>query len=200
MGESDEVLDAYEAAAYLKINEQTVRRLARAREIPAFRVGGVWRFRKAALRAWASEQHVEPMAGGPVLIVDDDPFVRSVLERTLAREGFEPHCASSGEEALAMMPLVRPELVLLDLAMPGMDGVAVLRRLRAEWEHVPVVILTGYPDSDLVTRALDFSPITLLAKPFTIDKLFETIRLIRRPRRPSEDAGPRSGAVSGGTP
>ncbi len=176
---TDDVLDAREAATYLRINEQTVRRLARESEIPAFKVGGSWRFKKSSLDRWAGSQEMRPKGRAlRVLVVDDEESVRDVVRRSLEREGFEVATAAGGEEVLPMLSEKPPDLVFLDLKLPHMDGPSVLKRIRDEWGGIPVIILTGYPESDLMQRALEHAPITLLAKPSTPSQIILTVNAI----------------------
>jgi len=84
--------------------------------------------------------------------------------------------AADGLQALAAMQQQKPDLVLLDLKMPVMDGPATLKEIRAQWKRLPVIILTGYPDSDLMSRALESSPVTLLAKPVEPDHIMTAVR------------------------
>ena len=163
MNSNVEVFDAREAAGYLRINEQTVRRLAREGVIPAFKVGGVWRFKKSVLDKWAESQGM-PRTGGRVLAVDDEQPMLELLRRILGKEGFSVETTGSGKRALELIQQNVPDLVLLDLKIPDMDGPTVLEQIRRKWGDLPVVILTGYPESELVSQALKFSPITLLAK------------------------------------
>lgn len=171
----DNVLNAREAAEYLKINVQTVRRLAREKRIPAFKVGGSWRFNKATLERWAEAQH-KHASRSRILAVDDEPLVLDVISRVLEEQGFDVITASGGAEALALIRRNVPDLVFLDLKMPGMDGPAVLKEIRAHWGWLPVVILTGFVDSELMTKALRFSPITVLAKPAAPEQIAAAIR------------------------
>ena len=171
----DEVLDAREAAKYLKINEQTIRRLARDNEIPAFRVGGTWRFKKSSLNRWAESQELNRRSPH-VLIVDDEEAIRVALQRLLELERFKVTTAGGGIAALEALQEEVPDVVLLDMKMPDMDGPTVLQEIRKGWGSLPVIILTGYPDSDLVSHALQFSPITLLAKPVTPAQVVATVR------------------------
>jgi len=83
----------------------------------------------------------------------------------LTREGFEVRVASDGNEALQLMQTQLPSLVILDLEMPGMNGVTTLREIRKRWGLLPVILHTGHPDGRLMIQALEFSPFTLLAKP-----------------------------------
>ena len=174
MANNVEVLDAREAAGYLRINEQTVRRLAREGVIPAFKVGGVWRFKKSVLDAWAESQGT-PRTGQRVLVVDDEEPILELLRRILSKEGFAVETTASGKRALDLIRQSAPDVVLLDLKIPDLDGATVLAEIRRNWGPLPVVILTGYPESELVSQALKFSPITLLAKGASDAQIVEAV-------------------------
>lgn len=170
-----DVLDAKEAAAYLKLNEQTVRRLARDSEIPAFKVGGSWRFKRSSLDRWAlSQEQAQPQRY--ILLVDDEAVVRDFVQRVLEANHFTVQTATSGETALRLVAEQAPDLILLDLHMPGMTGPEVLREIKLRHESIPVIILTGFPDSALMEQALEYSPVTLLSKPATPDRLLKTVK------------------------
>ena len=175
MSDDTDVFDAHEAAKYLKLNPQTIRRLARNDEMPAFKVGGSWRFRKATLDRWAESQHARPRRR-TILVVDDEQPIRDVLARVLEMEGFRVLTAPGGTEGLEILQRDTPDLVILDLRMPGMDGPTMLQEIRRGWGTIPVVILTGYPDSELMNRAMEYSPITLLAKPAAAEKIAATVK------------------------
>lgn len=180
--ESD-VLNAKKAGSYLGMHQETIRRLAREGKIPAYKVGGVWRFNKSMLYRWAESQ--TPLAGGGrILIVDDDRSVREILGRMLADEGYAVQTASTGEEALGLMEREEPAAVLLDLKMPGMSGPAALKAMRSAYGDIPVIIITGYPDSDLMAETMQYSPVTLLPKPVKRDQMLGAVRLLLRGRGP----------------
>lgn len=170
MDETNDVMKIEDAASYLKINPQTLRRFAAEGRIPGFRIGNRWRFRKDTLDAWTeSQQNSQPSpvgeAGTTIVVVDDEQAVLDTVDRILGREGFRIETARGGAAALELMQTRVPDLVLLDLKMPGMDGPATLKEIRSRWSGVPVIIMTGYPDSDLMHRAMEYAPITLLPKP-----------------------------------
>jgi len=179
---NDEVLETSEASRYLKINVQTVRRLARERQIPAFKVGGVWRFKRSSLDRWAGSQ--ETRQQGRVLVVDDEQMVRDFVREVIEREGHQVDVASDGEQALDLMEKAAPDLVLLDLSMPGMDGPATLAQIRKRWGNLPVAILTGYPDSKLMGQTLEFSPVVLLVKPVRRQQIVDTVTTMLRAGEP----------------
>ncbi|MFQ5739177.1 MAG: response regulator [Acidobacteriota bacterium] len=176
MVEIEDVLDAREAANYLRINEQTVRRLARDSEIPAFKVGGSWRFKRSSLDRWSDLQERRPKAKQrSVLVIDDEEVVRGVLKATLEGKGFQVTAVAGGADVIPLLAERKPDVVFLDLKMPRMDGPTVLKKIRDGWGAVPVIVLTGYPDSDLMHRALEHSPITLLAKPSSPGQILQAV-------------------------
>ena len=175
MADISDVLDARQASQYLRIKEQTIRRLARNSELPAFKVGGVWRFKKSFLDRWAEDQQMYRRRR-KVLVVDDEQDVLDVVREALEGAGFRATTAAGGPEALRLITVETPDLVILDLKMAKMDGPTLLKQIRAKWGNIPVVILTGYPESDLMNRALQFSPLTLLAKPFTPAQIVDTVK------------------------
>lgn len=180
MFENHDVLDARQAAAYLRLNAQTVRRLARQNLLPAFKVGGSWRFRKSSLDRCAESQHRPPRKQGHILVVDDEQAVLDFVRHTLEREGFRVSTAAGGAEALELVRQEAPDLVVLDLKMPGMDGPTTLKEIRKAHAALPVIIITGYPDSDLMAEALRYSPVLLLPKPVPPRQLLEAVRLVLR--------------------
>ena len=169
----DKVLDVREAAEYLRINDQTLRRLARDGEIPAFKVGRSWRFKRETLDAWAAGQSAPTLreSAKRILVVDDEDVVREFLSALLEREGFAVTTAKNGAEALECLEGEEPDLIFLDLIMPQMNGAEALRHIRQRHPSLPVVILTAYPESELVADALPFSPVTLLVKPASTEQI-----------------------------
>jgi excisionase family DNA binding protein len=174
---TNDVFDAKQAADYMKINEQTVRRLARDNELPAFKVGGAWRFKKSALDRWAEMQHIQRSAAC-ILVVDDEYIVRDMVRNILESVGYVVETASDGNEALRVIEEITPDLVFLDLMMPGMSGVDVLHEIKKRWPGMQVVILTGHPEGEIMFQALNYSPITLLAKPIRASQMVEAASTI----------------------
>src|ERR1700693_5373289 len=115
-----------------------------------------------------------------ILIVDDDPSVTSVLRRGLNYEAFAVDVAASGEEGLEIARERYPDLVILDVMMPGLDALEVLTRLRAADEHLPVLMLTAKDrDSDLVA-GLERGADDYLTQPFTFKVLLARVRALLR--------------------
>ena len=168
-----------EAAQLLNAHVETIRRLARRGEIPSFKIGKDWRFRREALLRWTETHHLRHREAH-VLVIDDEEIILDVVRELLEPEGYRIATASGGEEGLAHVSHAAPDLVLLDLKMPGMGGVEFLRRFREGHAETPVVVVTGYPDSDLMARAMSYGPVTLLAKPVEREPLLRSVRIALR--------------------
>ncbi len=119
-----------------------------------------------------------------VLVVDDEPDFRRALAVTLRSHGYTVVTAADGEEALQLAAEVAPDLVVLDLGMPVLDGVGVLTRLRA-WSAAPVLVLSGRSGSADKVDALDAGADDYVTKPFGIDELLARLRAMER-RVPAE--------------
>jgi len=118
-----------------------------------------------------------------VLVVDDEATVRDTLRQLLEKKGYHVTLAGGGAEALGLMRQQRPALVILDLQMPGMDGAETLEQIREEWGEIPVVVHTGYPEGDLMSRALKGAPFTVLAKPCPPEQMLNTVRTLTEESR-----------------
>lgn len=114
-----------------------------------------------------------------VLVVDDDARLRKALELNLRARGYVADLAGSGEEALRLAAAHHPDLVVLDLGLPGMDGLEVIAGLRG-WSAVPIVVLSGRETEAMKVRALDLGADDYVVKPFGMDELFARIRAASR--------------------
>jgi len=123
---------------------------------------------------------------GRVLVVDDDAALAEMLTIVLRNEGFEPRVCPTGNQALADFREFRPDVVLLDLMLPGKDGIDVCREIRAE-SGVPIVMLTAKSDTIDVVVGLESGADDYVAKPF---KPKELVARIRARVRRHDDAGP----------
>ncbi len=115
-----------------------------------------------------------------ILVVDDDPAVTSVLRRGLAYEGFAVGVASSGEQGLNSAREEPPDLVILDIMMPGLDGLEVLRRLRAADEQLPVLMLTAKDAAQDEVMGLQLGADDYVVKPFTFEVLLARVKALLR--------------------
>jgi len=111
-----------------------------------------------------------------ILIIDDDRSVRLVLSTLLKKNGFVPLQASGGSEGIVMLRNERPHCVLLDLKMPGMDGIETLHALKKADQAVPVIIVTGYADIPTAVQTIKLGAYDFLTKPPQVDKLILTIK------------------------
>jgi two-component system response regulator MprA len=127
------------------------------------------------------------MADAAILVVDDDPPIRRMLDRTLAAEGYTVETAADGGGALAAVERSAPDLIVLDVAMPGLDGLAVCRRVRAKGLATPVLLLTARDEVSDRVAGLDAGADDYLVKPFATEELLARVRaLLRRGHAPEE--------------
>ncbi len=121
-----------------------------------------------------------------ILVVDDDPKVLSLMRRGLSFEGYAVDVAGDGHEALAIARERPPRVVVLDVMMPGLDGVQVCRRLRAADHEVAILMLTGRASVPDRVAGLDAGADDYLVKPFAFDELLARIRALLRRSLPAE--------------
>jgi two-component system, OmpR family, response regulator MprA len=143
--------------------------------------------------AAAGDAKLDPMVSTEhmkVLIVDDEPAVRDALRRSLTFEGYETELAADGLEALEKVESTDPDLVILDVLMPRMDGLTAARRLRNAGRRLPLLMLTARDTVGDRVTGLDAGADDYLVKPFELDELLARIRaLLRRTSYTQEQAG-----------
>ena len=120
------------------------------------------------------------MASTSVLIVDDDPSIRRALGRALGMEHYEVQVAEDGARALEKIAASPPDAVVLDVLMPGVDGLEVCRRLRASGDHTPVLMLTARHSVSDRVEGLDAGADDYLVKPFALEELLARLRALLR--------------------
>ncbi len=153
-----------EVADYLRVTEKTIYRLLRRGKIPATKVGHQWRFGKALIDEWLSRSSVGAKAN--ILVVDDEAIIRSLFKDVLEGLGHRVIAAESSSEGLELVKKWDFDLVFLDLKMPGMDGAELFCQIKTIKPKLPVTVITGYPDSDTMARALAHGPLGVMKKPF----------------------------------
>ncbi|MER7666048.1 MULTISPECIES: response regulator transcription factor [unclassified Streptomyces] len=121
-----------------------------------------------------------PREGERILIVDDEPAVREALQRSLAFEGYGTEVAVDGIDALEKAEAYAPDLIVLDVQMPRMDGLTAARRVRASGSTVPILMLTARDTVGDRVTGLDAGADDYLVKPFELDELFARIRALLR--------------------
>ncbi|EMF56653.1 MULTISPECIES: response regulator transcription factor [Streptomyces] len=137
---------------------------------------------------------MSPAEGAPepqrILIVDDEPAVRDALKRSLAFEGYGTEVAVDGADALEKATAYRPDLVILDIQMPRMDGLTAARRIRGAGDTTPILMLTARDTVGDRVTGLDAGADDYLVKPFELDELFARVRaLLRRSTYAAAQAG-----------
>jgi two-component system KDP operon response regulator KdpE len=120
-------------------------------------------------------------------VVDDEPQIRRALRVALRANGYWVDEAATGEEALSRVAVHPPDLVILDLALPDMDGVEVCRNLR-EWSRVPIIVLSAHDEEELKVDALDEGADDYVTKPFSMPELLARLRAAQRHAAVTVDA------------
>ena len=124
-----------------------------------------------------------------VLVVEDDDEIADALKRSLRMEGYDVAVTGAGDEGLSRARTFNPDLVLLDLGLPGIDGMEVARRLRDISSDVPILVVTARDAVDARVEGLDAGADDYLVKPFERDELLARIRALLRRRPPRGSAG-----------
>jgi len=131
-----------------------------------------------------------PSHPASVLVVEDDPHVRDAVERALRFEGYTVHTAVDGNDALLRVESLAPDVIVLDVLMPGTDGLAVCRILRSRGNRTPILMLTARHEVSDRVAGLDAGADDYLVKPFALDELFARVRALLRRGHLSDDGGP----------
>jgi two-component system KDP operon response regulator KdpE len=117
--------------------------------------------------------------GARILIIDDEPQIRKLLKVTLQVHNFEINESSSGEDGVYQASIVHPDLIVLDLGLPDISGMEVLRRIR-EWSRIPIIVLTAKDREEDKITALDSGADDYVTKPFSMGELVARIRVALR--------------------
>ncbi|HEY3332151.1 MAG TPA: response regulator transcription factor [Capsulimonadaceae bacterium] len=132
-----------------------------------------------------------------ILVVDDEPEILRAVRAGLRAQGYEIETASTGEEGLKVASSTAPELVVLDLMLPGISGIEVCKRLR-EWTEVPIIVLSALGQERQKVEALDAGADDYLTKPFGMDELTARVRAaLRRSARVTGDRTPATFSAAG---
>ncbi len=162
-----------EVADYLRVTKKTIYRLLEQGTIPATKVGHQWRFERSSIDDWLQRNSVGVKAS--ILVIDDEEVVRSLFKETLEELGHRVIATENGSEALELVEQQDFDLVFLDLKMPGMVGDDFIGRLKAIEPKLPVTIITGYPDSGMMARALAQGPFGVMNKPFGESDIIDAV-------------------------
>ena len=110
-----------------------------------------------------------------ILVVDDEVAIREVLIEFLSDHGYAATGAENGREALQKVKTIRPQIILLDIAMPGMNGIETLKKLRQEFPSAAVIMISGHADNDMALQALDLGAYDFIQKPLDFRYLERTL-------------------------
>ena len=173
----EQVLTLDEAAKYLKVAKPTLYRLLEDGKIPAFKVGNQWRFTNELIDKWLWDQLPKKKY---VLVVDDENVITMDLKKIITSEGHDVITTHSGIDAVRVVEDSNIDLVFLDLMLPDITGVEVLKEIKRTKRDLPVVIITGYPDSEIMNQALEFGRI-FLKKPFKREQIHGLLKILLAP-------------------
>jgi two-component system response regulator (stage 0 sporulation protein F) len=116
-----------------------------------------------------------------ILIVDDQFGIRILLNEVLQKEGYQTFQAANGVQALEIVKKNPPDLVLLDMKIPGMDGIEILKRMKVIEPDIRVIIMTAYGELDMIQEAMNLGALTHFAKPFDIDDIRVAVKKYSQP-------------------
>ena len=170
------LLTVKETAKYLRIPLPTVYYLVQRGQLHAIQIGGRWRIKKNALD---KDILKEEKSGQPtVLVVDDDESLQNLFKLFLKKIGFSRVVVGTVKEAIAALEKQRFDLLFLDLKLPDGPADDVYDFVKREQPDCPIIIITGYPDSEMLDRILAKGPITVLKKPLKTEQLQQTVKIL----------------------
>ena len=173
---SHNLLTVKETAEYLRIPLPTVYYLVQRGQIPAIQIGGRWRIKKSALDRDILRQDKQ---GQPtVLVVDDDPDLQELFKAFLKKIGFSRVVVGTAKDAISSLRKQKFDLMFLDLQLPDAPGDQVYKTAKQIDPDLNVIVITGYPDSEMLDRILQISPVTVLKKPLKIEQLNKTVKIL----------------------
>ena len=167
-----------ETAEYLRIPLPTVYYLVQRGQLPASQIGGRWRVKRDALDRdiLRNAEQGQPT----VLVVDDDEALQNMFKLFLKKNGYSRLVVGTGKDAIAALEKQKFDLCFLDLQLPDVNGDQIYAVLKDKYPETPVVIITGYPDSEMMNNILKYGPVTVLKKPLKAEDLHETLKHLGR--------------------
>jgi len=170
------LLTVKETAEYLRIPIPTVYYLVQRAMIPAIRIGGRWRIKKSSLDR--DVLHQDKQGQPTVLVVDDDPGLQDLFRTFLKKIGFSRVVVGTAKEAIKSLGKQKFDLMFLDLKLPDAPGDQVFKTVRQIDPDLNVIVVTGYPDSEILDRILQISPVTVLKKPLKVEQLNQVVKIL----------------------
>ena len=170
------LLTVKETAEYLRIPIPTVYYLVQRGKLPAIQIGGRWRIKKSSLDRDLLRQDKQ---GQPtVLVVDDDPDLQDLFRKFLKKIGFCRVVVGTAKEAIKSLGKQHFDLMFLDLKLPDASGDEVFKTAKQIDPDLNVIVVTGYPDSEILDRILQISPVTVLKKPLKVEQLNQAVKIL----------------------
>lgn len=174
-----DLLTVKETSQYLRIPLPTVYYLVQRGQLPAVQIGGRWRIKRDLLDRDVLRK--EQTHRQSVLVVDDDVALQAMFRQFLRRSGLKETVVGTAREAIELFPRQDFSLAILDLHLPDASGDELYLRLQELNPEVPIIIITGYPDSEKLNRILVNGPVTVLRKPVDFEQLTNIIKRMGRP-------------------
>jgi excisionase family DNA binding protein len=172
--DAPELMTVKETAEYLRIPLPTVYYLVQRGQLPAIQIGGRWRIKRSLLDRdiLRNEGNGQPT----VLVIDDDPALQQLFKQFLKKAGFGRIVVGTGTEAIQYAEKQKFDLVFLDLKLPDISGDELYKKLKSLHPDLPIVIITGYPDSEILSKILATGPVTVIQKPIEFEQLNSAVR------------------------
>jgi excisionase family DNA binding protein len=171
-----DIMTAQELSAYLKITTTTIYKLAQQGEIPSFKVGSEWRFKRELVDRWLERGPGASLKR--VLVVDDEASICDLYIKALDRRKYHVDISTSGREAIKLAGENQYDFIFLDLRMPEMNGVETFRGIKKLNLRSLVTIVTAFPESDLLAEAMKLGPLTVLLKPFDLAEIQKSVESV----------------------
>ena len=172
------LLNSKEIAEYLNLDPITIRRKAAKGKIPASKVGNRFRFDKDVIDRWLLRNKAGKQIH--ILVVDDEPIIGQLFRDSLQESTYQVTTASSSLEALSLIDKIHFDLIFIDLVLPEIDGSELFRRIKEIDKDIPVAIISAYPDSALMDKAMEHGPFLVMKKPFSSNDILAAVRSFSR--------------------
>jgi len=159
-----ELMTIEELEQYLRFTRKTIYKLLKRGDIPAVKIGNKWRFDRERIDKWLHRDTERVKLR--ILVIDDDDIILSLFKETLEEEGYAVVTADSGTKGITYIENQDFDLIFLDLKIPGTNGAEIFQELKSIKRDLPVIIITGFKDSEMMERAMKQGPFGVMLKPF----------------------------------
>jgi len=177
-----ELMTVEELGQYLRFTRKTLYKLLKRGDIPGIKIGNKWRFEKATIDRWL-HQYMEGTKAR-FLVIDDDELILTLFKRTLEPYGHTVVTASNGQDGIECVIKWDFDLVFLDLKMPDVSGDEILKQIKSSRPDLPVTIITGYPGSEMMEKAVKLGPFGVMDKPFGSSDIVNALNSFLKVRQP----------------